>query len=85
MAILQYESYTKIDSTDADLLDKLAKTYHRERRYTEAARTYYKVAQLDTTNSESLFTLGRLYFLAKQYGNASRVFQTYVRRFPASA
>jgi tetratricopeptide (TPR) repeat protein len=39
MAILQYESYAKLDSTDAALLDKLAKTYQRERRYTDVART----------------------------------------------
>jgi len=82
MAILQMETYIKYDSSDAELMEKLANTLKKERRYTEAAKWYNRVVRLDTTKSAPLFEMGELYFKGKQYPNAGRAFQVYTRRFP---
>lgn len=83
MAIMQMETYIKYDSSDAELMEKLANTLKKERRYTEAARWYNRVVGLDTAKSAPLFEMGELYFKGKQYVNASRAFQVYTRRFPS--
>ncbi len=81
MAILQMETYAKLDSSDAELMERLANTLEKERRYTEAAKWYNRVVRLDTNKAEPLFKMGTLYFRGKQYGNSSRAFQVYTRRF----
>lgn len=82
MAIRQMETYIQYDSSDAELMEKLANTLKKERRYTEAARWYNRVVRLDTTKAAPLFEMSELYFKGKQYLNASRAFQIYTRRFP---
>lgn len=82
MAIMQMETYIKYDSSDAELMEKLANTLKKERRYTEAAKWYNRVVGLDTSKSAPLFEMGELYYKGKQYANASRAFAVYTRRFP---
>jgi tetratricopeptide (TPR) repeat protein len=84
VAIMQYEKARELDSLQANLQYKLAKTYMKERRYNEAARAYQMVVELDTTNQEAVFELAKLYFAAKWYDKATRLLPDYVRRHPES-
>jgi tetratricopeptide (TPR) repeat protein len=84
MGIMTYEKALAVDSTQANLLHKLAKAYVAERRYTDAARSYQRLIMLDTTNQVAAFELAKLFFAAKQYGKAAPLLQNYVAAHPSS-
>jgi tetratricopeptide (TPR) repeat protein len=84
MAIMQYEKALALDSTQANLLHKLAKSYVGERQYNEAARAYQRLVKLDTANQVAAFELAKLYFAAKQYPKTVPLLQSYVRLHPSS-
>ncbi|MEK6756002.1 MAG: tetratricopeptide repeat protein, partial [Bacteroidota bacterium] len=85
-AITQYEKSIELDSTRAEVHNKLGKLYYKERRYNDAAREYQHVAALDTTNESVLLELARMYMVSrpKQYANAARILKLYIQRFPNS-
>jgi tetratricopeptide (TPR) repeat protein len=80
IAILQgYEKSVEVDSTRAEVHDKLGNAYYKERDYTKAARSYEKVLRIDSTNANTQLKLGKLYFAAKLYFDAARVLKAYVK------
>ncbi len=85
-AITQYEKSIELDSTKAEVHNKLGKLYYKERRYNDAAREYLHVATLDTANEAVLLELARMYMVSrpKQYANAARTLKLFVQRFPNS-
>ena len=67
MAISSYEKSLEIDSLQPRVLYKLANTYTKERKYTEAAHVYMRILALDPNNDASRLELARLYYRARMW------------------
>lgn len=80
MAIMQYEKALELDSAQTEVLYKLAKTYLKERQYTEAGKTYQRILQIQPDNVKARLELAELYYKAKMWLPCAATLREYVNK-----
>lgn len=73
MAISSFEKSLEIDSVQPRVLYALAKTYEKERQFTEAARVYTRILSLDPNNNVARLELAHLLSRAHQWLKCTQV------------
>ena len=78
LSISDYQKAEKLDSLSTIIKFKLAKSFEKQKSYTDAANKYLQVISLDSTYSQAYYDLGTLLYYAKQYPNASFYLEKYL-------
>jgi tetratricopeptide (TPR) repeat protein len=67
LAIGKYQSAYGMDTTNCDLLTKMAKSYSKMKKYDKTVAQYQKEISKNCATLQDLFDMGRAYFNSKQW------------------
>lgn len=83
LAIMNFESAMKMDSTLTDLNSEIANIYLKQKKYPQAITFYQKkIAETKNPNPNDYFGLGRAYLQSKDFVNADSAFAMITRLQP---
>ncbi|MGD0711692.1 MAG: tetratricopeptide repeat protein [Bacteroidales bacterium] len=82
LAIGKYQSAFGMDTTNCDLLAKMAKSYSKMKKYDKTVGIYQKEINKNCATLQDMFDMGRAYFNLKQWDKVDTIMGTILSKKP---